>query len=646
MKNIFGFFLIITLVWSCTKDDEAITLSGESELISFSLKEIPNAFEITKDRDVETILNENVDLSLVTPVFEISEKAKAYIGSKIQTSGVTKGDFTSTVIFKVVAENGSKTEYSVKVYEKPQIKEFKLLELDTVTFKIEEERISAQVPFGTDLSELTAVFKLSEDSNVFVNGMEQVSGESKNDFSEPIHYELKLNGQTVSDYEVIVHEVENQAPVANAGQDKVVLIPEDQNNAKIILDGSSSSDLEGEIVSFEWIIGNNVIGNGEIIETELELGVHSVILKVFDSEGVMGQDDILIEVRHQGEYIPIDSNALNQTKILYNKMASLANSEAFAFGQEFPMSFQLNSLRTDLSTSDCKDVTGDHPGVYGIDPHYMLYKTEEQKRVHINEAKYAFENGSIVTFDFHQLSKTDRKIYFNEITSNEDKSLMYDIVNNNNEARLWFYSELDEVIEIINNDLGFPVVFRLFHEMDGDWFWWGTKASNHSPELYKQFYRLAVDYIKERTDLVLFGWTPTGDLNTSYYPGDTYVDVVGIDVYDPIGTNLKSQLINLSAFAQNHGKVAILAETGRQNYISTNVKFWTANILSTIISGGTDIRIAWVLSWFNAPWDSSQSNLFIPNINSSNEAKSDFIEFYNSPFTLFQKDIEALNVYN
>ena len=154
----------------------------------------------------------------------------------------------------------------------------------------------------------------------------------------------------------------------------------------------------------------------------------------------------------------------------------------YAIRSYYALSFKLNGLRYDLITSDCKDVTGSHPGVYGIDPHYMLYKDAKQKQAHIDEAKKAYQDGSVVTFDFHQYSKNDRKIYMKDITTAQDKSLMYDVVNNKNGAREWFYGEMDQVIGIINNDLGFPVVFRLFHEMDGDWFWWGTKATNHSSQ--------------------------------------------------------------------------------------------------------------------------------------------------------------------
>ena len=284
-----------------------------------------------------------------------------------------------------------------------------------------------------------------------------------------------------------------------------------------------------------------------------------------------------------------------------------------------------------MSTSDSKEVSGDHPGVFGIDPHYMLYKTAADREMHINEAKYAFNNGAI---------------YMSNITTAEDKSLLYDIVNDLNQSRAWFYSEIDEVIDIINNDLNFPVVWRLYHEMDGNWFWWGSAATNHSKQLYIDFYRLTVDYIKNKTNLVLFAWSPNKEFDTAYYPGDSYVDIVGVDIYDTNAYNTQQKLIELTNFSIDHNKIAVLSEVGKNKYINENPNFWTNTILKPIKEAGSSIKIAWVLSWFNAPWKSSQDDLFIPNKESSANAKNDFIEFKNDNLSLFLEDVKRLKMYD
>jgi len=644
MKSVLKITLLIFLFISCSKDSEPV-LSNESKLLSFSLKEITESFNISSNK-VETTLNDEIDLKRLTAVFTTSPKAKVFIGNNIQTSGYTKNNFTASVTYTIQAEDGTKSTYLVTVNLKSKINTFEIVELNNIPFTINDSAITATVPAGTNLKNLTAEFNITNNSTLFIGAIPQVSGETKNNFEQPITYTIKDNLNTEKQYTVTITEADNILPVANAGSDKIAIIKSGVANISVNLNGSASSDTEGAIASFEWKLGSTILGTTETLQVDLPLGTHNIDLTVTDSTGATATDTVSVEVRLQGVYLPVDSNATSETQTLFTNLASLANSSQFAFGQEFPLSYQLNSVSYDLNTSDAKDVTGDHPAVYGIDPHYMLYKTPAERQLHIDEAKHAYDNGSVVTFDFHQQSRSDHEIYFDDITTASDKSLMYDVVNNLNGSRDWFYSELDDVIDIINNDLGFPVVFRLFHEMDGDWFWWGTRATNHNPELYINLFRLATDYIKERSDLVLFGWTPNQKLNNSYYPGDTYVDVVGIDVYSPISSSLKTNLIELSNFAYDHGKVAVLAETGKQNYVNESPTFWTSNILKSIEDGGSEIRIAWALAWFNAPWHSSQNNLFIPNSESSNAIKNDFINFYSSTSTLFQQDMATLNMYN
>jgi beta-mannanase len=523
---------------------------------------------------------------------------------------------------------------------------FSILELPNTIFTINSDNsITANVPSGTNLNELTAKFDLSNETSLFVGSSKQVSEKTKNNFIQPLVYDLKFEEKSIKKYTVSIRFFPNNLPIANAGEDKSILLPKGTNTTAVTLDGSKSSDSEAPIVTYEWKNGNTLLGTTATLDTNLNIGTHNIILKITDSSGDTATDTVVIIVNQQGIYTPIDNDASQETKNLYSSIANIANSNKFIFGQEFPLSFQLNSLDYDLNTSDCKDVTGDHPGVYGIDPHYMLYKSAAEKQLHIDEAKHAYANGSIVTFDFHQQSKTDHKIYYNDISTSTDKSLMYDIVNDKNGSRTWFFNEIDQVINIINNDLGFPVVFRPFHEMDGDWFWWGTKATNHSTQLYIDFYRLTVDHIKSKSNLVLFGWTPNEKLNASYYPGDAYVDIVGIDAYNQNATTLKTNLINLCNFANSHNKVAVLSETGKANYVNDDPTFWTSSILKAIEDGGSEIRIGWVLAWFNAPWDTSQSKLYIPNSNSSSQVKDDFKSFYNSSTTLFQNEVKSINIY-
>ncbi len=566
---------------------------------------------------------------------------------KIQTWMRCFGKHICPLLLVVLSLSCSKdSEEEAVLSSNKSLFSFAIKELPEVSFSgLAQGELNAEMTTNADISKLTAVFEVSQGATVYLEGKIQQSGATVNNFSTKLTYIIQAEDETTSTFSVYLQPYINKAPIAVAGDDMVLYLTSGMNDVNVVFDGGESSDPENDEMTYEWTYENSLMGNSSTLEIPLGLGVHTLTLKVSDVYGASHTDDITVEIRQVGAYLPIDNNASQQTKNVLNNLAALAMGDTFAFGQEFPLSFQLNALNYDLETSDCKDVVGDHPAVFGIDPHYMLYKSVSERQLHIDEAKAAYENGSIVTFDFHQRSRVDGEIYYSQITDETDKSLVYDIVNDQNDARSWYFGEIDEVLDIINNELGFTVVFRLFHEMNGNWFWWGTQTANHSPELYVDFYKLTVDYMKERTNHLLFAWSPDKTLDTSYYPGDNYVDVVGVDYYNPDKAGLKQKLIELTEFAEQHNKVAALTETGQQQYVSNNPDFWTDNILSVIEEGGSSIKIAWVLAWFNAPWDNSQDNLFIPNAQSSQTVKDDFISFKNNPRTLFQEDIQGLNMY-
>jgi mannan endo-1,4-beta-mannosidase len=67
--------------------------------------------------------------------------------------------------------------------------------------------------------------------------------------------------------------------------------------------------------------------------------------------------------------------------------------------------------------------------------------------------------------------------------------------------------------------------------MNGSWLWW----SGGTPEQYKAIYRLEFDYltIGKGPHNLLFTYAPNAGNGryADYYPGDAYVDIVGLDYY-------------------------------------------------------------------------------------------------------------------
>lgn len=79
-----------------------------------------------------------------------------------------------------------------------------------------------------------------------------------------------------------------------------------------------------------------------------------------------------------------------------------------------------------------------------------------------------------------------------------------------------------------------PVLWRPLHEAGGMWFWWG-RDPDACNELWRVMYRR---FQEEGLDNLIWVWTLSSAWGKPYsdgyrwYPGDDYVDIVSIDVYN------------------------------------------------------------------------------------------------------------------
>ena len=119
-------------------------------------------------------------------------------------------------------------------------------------------------------------------------------------------------------------------------------------------------------------------------------------------------------------------------------------------------------------------------------------------------------------------------------------------------------------------DKGIAVVWRPLHEASGGWFWWGTA----SPECYVQLYRLVFKRMVETNKLnnLIWVWNINTDpkfgydysaLNAEWYPGDEYVDIVAVDIYDPLNNhNSAANYFNKIVSDVGTKKLIALSENG------------------------------------------------------------------------------------
>lgn len=214
-------------------------------------------------------------------------------------------------------------------------------------------------------------------------------------------------------------------------------------------------------------------------------------------------------------------------------------------------------------------VTGKLPALCGFEllsysPNIVEANCDEVALAEINANKGTLERayewaekGGLLTFTWHWYSPIGGKNKsFYAVNTDFDAS---NVLVENTPEREAFYRDMDAMAEILRGfqERNIPVLWRPFHEAEGDWFWWGVKGM----EVARQLYRLMFRYYTEEKHLDNLIWVWNNPKEEGYV-GDEYCDIISRDCYPPehVHTALKHEREELRKFAP--GKRAALAEIG------------------------------------------------------------------------------------
>lgn len=160
-----------------------------------------------------------------------------------------------------------------------------------------------------------------------------------------------------------------------------------------------------------------------------------------------------------------------------------------------------------------------------------------------------------------------------------------------------------------------PVIFRPWHEMYGNWFWWGSSTCSDAD--YKKLFRFTVDYLRKDKKLknLLIAFAPDNGFNSKEeylkrYPGDDVVDVLGLDDYGDFKQKRLDRVVVrleiISDLAREKGKVAAFTETGNDKLEIEN--WYTTNLLQVLKATEKTRSIAYVMVWRNR----DTAHFFVP----------------------------------
>lgn len=317
----------------------------------------------------------------------------------------------------------------------------------------------------------------------------------------------------------------------------------------------------------------------------------------------------------------VDANATKETAALFYNLKRLGKTKT-AIGQQDAF----NSFYQDAGgDSDIKKNTGYDPAVLGSDFMFITDKNNTnqadnwfylQEQKIISDVKAAYAKGIINTFCWHLREPNKEASFYAADMTTEEKATAFKSILPGGANNEWYKKKLDKIASVVlslkgaNGEL-IPIIFRPFHEFDGSWFWWG--ANFCTPEEYKQAYQFTVDYLKNTKGVhnILYAFSPDNSYTTeanylSRYPGDKYVDVLGMDNYgdfDNQGTagsgRANTKLKVISDLAKTRIKIAALTETGfRVTSSNTPIANWFSTYLYDALTTN-EVQVSYVMFWNN-----------------------------------------------
>jgi Zn-dependent metalloprotease len=238
-------------------------LNGDKDIKEFKFLSLtPAATATISGTNITVNVPGSTDVTKLTPTFVSSPLATVYISTVEQVSGVNSNNFSSSVIYKVVAEDGTSKDYTVTV-NKVQLssaKDILSYSFNSVfpvsTGTINGVNVSAIVPFNTDVTKLAATFQLSPAASVTVASNPQVSGVTINNFTNPLVYTVKAADASTKDYIVTVSKASGVAYIEEAKSFAIYPNPFDKDftfyseklSGKVRLE---LLDLQGKIIYVE-----------------------------------------------------------------------------------------------------------------------------------------------------------------------------------------------------------------------------------------------------------------------------------------------------------------------------------------------------------------------------------------------------------
>ena len=339
-----------------------------------------------------------------------------------------------------------------------------------------------------------------------------------------------------------------------------------------------------------------------------------------------------------------DAAATAETKALYANLWAL-REKGWMFGHHDDLMYGRKWYGDD-GGSDTKAVCGDYPGVYSLDLSTFMdgrvasEGTENAMRLKL--MKQAYDRGMVITACLH----LDNPLTGGDAWDNSNKTVAAEILKDGSATQAKFNTWLDRLAALAKDLKGsdgknIPVILRPFHEHTQTWSWWGKSTTTEQE--FIGLWQYFVDYLKKAgVHNFIYAISPQMDgarVESDFlfrWPGDNYVDFIGMDCYQGINNNVfVNNLKVLSKLSGDKKKPAGVTETGVEGFKVAN--YWITNIAAPMAGR----KMSMLVTWRNK-YDPMETGTHFFSVFPGHVSEESFRTLYDRSDTFFCNDLPKM----
>ena len=367
---------------------------------------------------------------------------------------------------------------------------------------------------------------------------------------------------------------------------------------------------------------------------------------------------IKFSMKYVEPYVPSE---LDPVKTLVNPNASQEAKNVYNFLLEQSGKKTLSGVQSSHShKNDFIDAvykhTGKHPALAGYDFLFLQFSPTPdnwswvQNYYDISAPKEQWAANGLVNYMWHWNVPDSKADWDNGVNNyNFDGYNFYcdktsfdirEAVKEGTWQHDFIMKDIEEVAGYLQllEDENIPVIWRPLHEAAGNydlygpngaWFWWGR----HGAEPCKKLWRLLYDQLVNVHGLDNLIWVWTVDVTKGaedqyldWYPGDEYVDILGVDIYET-DTEAKTRQYQAMVDMTKGKKLVTVSECG--------------NIPDPAKCMNAGNKWSWFMVWCNT--DSNGNILLTPSDGNFNLNTGDYWnQVIGSPYVINREDMPSL----